>query len=138
MYYLYLTLKNLIGAGLQFSGVYIFKPVRGSSLQANKVTKVDDVSLLWHHRLDHLSLKFLSSLPGVVSVRCHKYDLDCHVCFMGKQPHNCFHLSNANATVIVIFVVLLKFLLICRSRYFLTIVDDDSIGESDLGLFNCS
>lgn len=44
------TLKNLIEAGVQSSRVFVFKPVRGRLLQANKVTKTDDVSWLRHQR----------------------------------------------------------------------------------------
>ncbi|XP_021724699.1 uncharacterized protein LOC110692014 [Chenopodium quinoa] len=52
------SLKNLIGAGEQCDGVYIFRPARARNLQENKVV-VSYASVLWHRRLGHSSMQVL-------------------------------------------------------------------------------
>ena len=124
-----LTLKNLIGAGVQFNGVYVFQPVRAHCFQAHKVAKVDNASLLRHRRLGHPSLKVLSLLPSLVGTSFSLCDLDCPICFMGKQPRNSFPLSSNKASDIFDLVHCdiwgpNKIPSTCNARYFLTIVDD--------------
>lgn len=93
------TLKNLIGAVVQYDGVYLFLPVRARNFQVNSVV-VPDASMLWHRRLGHPLMKVVSSLPGVASSSMNKKCgvFDCYICFMGKQPRNSFPLSMDKAS----------------------------------------
>uniref|UniRef100_A0A803N1U1 GAG-pre-integrase domain-containing protein n=1 Tax=Chenopodium quinoa TaxID=63459 RepID=A0A803N1U1_CHEQI len=50
------SLRNLIGAGEQCDGVYIFRLVRARNPHANKVV-ISDASLLWYKRLGHPSMQ---------------------------------------------------------------------------------
>lgn len=125
-----LNLKNLIGAGVQCNGVYLLRHVPRRSLQANKVG-VSEASLLWHRRLGHPSMKVVSSLPGMGSSNKNCDVLDCHICFMGKQPRNSFSLSMNKASDLFDLVHCdiwgpEKVLSSCNASYFLTIVDDYS------------
>ncbi|XP_021727452.1 uncharacterized protein LOC110694595 [Chenopodium quinoa] len=126
------SLRNLIGAGVQYDGVYIFRPVLARNLQANKVV-ISDASLLWHRRLGHPSMQVVSSLPGVSSSHnSHSVcSFDCDICFMGKQPRNSFPLT-MNKTSGIFYLVHCdiwgpnKIVSSSDARYFLTIVDDFS------------
>lgn len=113
---------------MRSNGVYIFKPVGSSLSAANKVVKLDDLSLLWHRRLGHPSLKVISSLPGLAGLCSQHCDLDCTICFMGKQPRNSFSLSKSKAVGIFDLIHCdiwgpNKILASCGARYFLTIVE---------------
>lgn len=123
-------MRNLIGAGEQCNGVYLFRPVR--SIQANNST-VADSALVWHRRLGHPSMKVVRSLPGVASSSgLNKFcDEDCQVCFLAKQPRHSFPLSTNKASDLFDLIHCdiwgsYRVASSCGAHYFLTIVDDCS------------
>ena len=124
------TLKNLIGAGVQSNGIYFFRSVPTPWSQANSVG-LTDLGMLWHRRLGHPSMKVLHLLPGLSSNKHYKCDINCSICFMGKQPRNIFPLSTNKASALFELIHCdiwgpYKILSTCNARYFLTIVDDFS------------
>lgn len=126
------TTRTLIGSGeREGEGLYRFRGIRNmSSMQVN----VRDDSVLWHRRLGHPSSRITGMIPGVSSnFNNSNEDLikKCEVCFRAKQTRQCFPDSSNNAKGIFELIHLdlwglYRTTAFCRSRYFLTIVDDFS------------
>lgn len=121
------TLRNLIGAGVQSNGVYLYQPIH--SFQANKVSAAD-LTVLWHRRLGHPSSKVLLPLLGVDGSSKNCFD-NCEVCYLAKQPRTSFpnSMNKANDLFDIIHCDIwgpYNTASSCGAHYFLTIVDNCS------------
>ncbi|XP_074303237.1 uncharacterized protein LOC141637678 [Silene latifolia] len=125
------ALKLMIGAGEQREGLYYLCGVCNSGARIFSA-KACDTEELWHCRLGHPSAKITGSLSVISRNNGSCFESKtCDVCLRAKQSRDSFHLSDNKATHI--------FDLIhcdlwgrysangaCGSRYFLTIVDNQS------------
>lgn len=122
--------RTLIGAGELREGLYFFRRI--GVFNAFRMNK-DGAEDTWHQRLGHPSNGVFDLLP-VLSKRVSDFS-SCDVCLRAKQTRDMFHSSNNKASKIFELIHLdiwgpYRTASTCDSHYFLTIVDDFSLGTS--------
>ena len=126
------TSRMLIGAGeREGEGLYCFRGIE--SLRSLHTTVAED-SVLWHRRLGHPSFRvtdMISSLGKSLSKSDENLIRNCDICFRAIQTRQSFPDSIHNAKEIFVLIHCdlwgpYRTTTLCGSRYFLTIVDDQS------------
>ena len=122
----------MIGVGEQRNGVYWFCSVVPNTHLCH-ATEVDSYQV-WHQRLGHPSSQIVGLLPLVSNNDCRKNkDEPCDICFKAKQTRVSFPINSSNKSELFELIHCdvwgpYSISSSCGASYFLTIVDDCSIG----------